>query len=167
MKKTMIALALMSIAGTAAANIEMQADVYSGKELVRTYKAVVAEGVSTEIKDKEVAVKFGSKPSPSPEANAPSADLQTEEPTPELGLSLKMTPRKLADGRILIDSAYSITTAMAGMVVHDGVEKEEPITHIRSVETQLVVDEKPGNWPTAFNPRPGELVINFSAKEVL
>jgi hypothetical protein len=58
MKKTMIALALFSIAGTAAAkDFEVQADAYKGKEFVKTYKAIVAEGATTEIKDREVTVR--------------------------------------------------------------------------------------------------------------
>ncbi|MDF9778768.1 hypothetical protein [Pseudomonas baetica] len=163
MKKTLIALALMSIAGTAAAkNIEVQADVYSGKEFVKTYKAVVAEGASTEFKDKDVATRFESKPVPSTDAKTPSAAEQSA----ETGLSLKMTPRVLSSGKILIDAAYTLTTAGTAKVMHDGVEKEEPVTRIRSSGSQVVVNETAGK-PGEFSSQLGPLVITFSAKEVL
>lgn len=163
MKKTLIALALMSIAGTAAAKtFEVQADVYSGKEFVKTYKAVVADGASTEFKDKEVATRFGSDPVASTEVKPPSVTGQSAEP----GLSLKMTPRSLSSGKTLIDAAYTLTTAGTITVMHNGVETVEPVTHIRSSGSQVVVNETMGK-PGEFSSQLGPLVISFSAKEVL
>ena len=168
MKKTMIALALMSIAGTAAAkSIEVQADVYSGKEFVKTYKAVVENGVSTEFNDKEVASHFGSKPVPAAKADTVAAEHQPDEQNREPGLSLKMTPHLLPDGKILMEAAYSITTVEIKKVLHDGVEKEEPVTRFRSIGTEFFARKETVNLPAAFDVRLNELAISFSAKEVL
>lgn len=168
MKKTLIALALMTIAGTAAAkSVEVQADVYSGKEFVKTYKAVVPDGASTEIKDKEVAAHFGSKPAPSAEARTSTGDPRPDEQNPELGLSLKMTPHVLPDGQILMDAAYSLTTEGTSKVLRDGVENEEPVTRFKSTTTSFLVNKEAVKQPDSFTPHLGDLIISFSAKEVL
>lgn len=109
---------------------------------------------------------FGSKSVALTEAKTASAPGQSAEQTAEPGLSLKMTPRVLSSGKILIDAAYTLTTAGTAKVVHDGVEKEEPVTRIRSSGSQVVVNETAGK-PGEFSSQLGDLVITFSAKEVL
>ncbi|MGE8067081.1 hypothetical protein [Pseudomonas sp. NPDC089569] len=168
MKKTLIALALMSVAGIATAKtIEVQADVYSGKEFVKTYKAVVAEGASAEFKDKEVASHFWTKAAPSAESTSSSANHQNDEGNPEPGLTLKMTPRVLEDGQILMDAACSLTTAETAKVMHGDIEMVEPVSHVKSFETQLIASDKTGTPPAQIGFARGELVITFSAREVL
>jgi type II secretory pathway component GspD/PulD (secretin) len=167
MKKTLIALALMSMAGTAAANnIQVRADVFSGKEHVKTITAVVEAGKPVEINDKDVLAHFGSAPSSSAVASAPSVENQAEETAQEPGFILKMTPRVLSDGRILVDAAYSLTTLKTEKILRDGVEKEEPVTHIKSMSTQVLVGKDPGTLPDEFSPRAGDLIVTFSAKEI-
>lgn len=167
MKTTLIALALMSMAGTAAANnIQVQADVFSGKEHVKTITAVVEAGKPVEINDKDVLAHFGSAPSSSAVAGAPSVEHQSEETAQEPGFILKMTPRVLSDGRILVDVAYSLTTLKTEKVLRDGVEKEEPVTHIKSTSTQVLVGKDPAMIPDEFSPRAGDLIVTFSAKEI-
>ena len=168
MKKTLIALALMSIAGTAAAkNVKVQADVYSGKELVGTYTAVVADRSPAEFKDKELLTHLGDHPMTAAEASNPQADLQPDEQNEDLGLTLKMTPWVLEDGRIVIDAAYTLTTVEAVKVPHDGVVKEEPHTHVKSIETQLIVGKDTPKLPDEFSTKIGELAVTFSAQEIL
>ncbi|MBJ2215793.1 MULTISPECIES: hypothetical protein [Pseudomonas] len=167
MKKTLIALALVSIAGTAAANnIQVQADVFSGKEHVKTLTAVVEAGKPVEINDKDVLAHFGSVPSSSAVAGTPSGEHQSEETAQEPGFILKMTPRVLPDGKILVDAAYSLTTLTTEKILRGDVEKEEPVTHIKSVSTQVLVGKDPVSIPDEFSPRAGDLMVTFSAKEI-
>lgn len=168
MKKTLIALALMSIAGTAAAkNVKVQADVYSGKEIVGTYTAVVADRSPAEFKDKELLTRLGGKPVTAAEARNPQADLQPEEQNQDLGLALKMTPYVLEDGRIIIDAAYTLNTLERSKVLHDGVMTEEPVTRVKSIGTQLIVGKDTPKLPDEFSTRIGELAVTFSAQEIL
>lgn len=168
MKKTLIALALMSIAGTAAAkNVKVQADVYLGNELVGTYTAVVADGLPAAFKDKELLSRLGSKTVTTPEAATHPEDIQLEAQNPDLGFALKMTPRVLADGKILMDAAYTLTTLEGSKVSHDGVMKVEPVTRIRSSETQVIVGKDAPKFPDNFSSRIGDVIVNFSAHEIL
>jgi hypothetical protein len=166
MKKTLIALALMSMAGTASAkSVQVQADVFSGREYVKSFTAVVEDGKPIEIQDKELLGHFGRAPVVT-EAGKHPATLTNEAQTPEPGFTLKMTPLVLGDGQVLLDAAYSLTTLEAKMVLSDGVEKEEPVTHIRSIQTQVLVDKYKTIPPDQLSIKSGELIVTFSAIEI-
>lgn len=169
MKKTLIALALMSIAGTAAAakTVQVQADVFSGKEHVKTYTAVVEDGKPVEIKDKEILAHIGGKPTKTVETGiapvAPQADGQPSEP----GFVLTMTPIVLPEGKILVAATYTLTTLETKKISYDGVERDEPITRIKSIGTQMLVGKESSKIPDQFSTRNGDLIVSFSAKEIL
>lgn len=166
MKKALIALALMSMAGTAAAkNIQVQADVFSGREFVKSFTAVVEDGKPFEIEDKEMLGHFGSAPAVA-EAGKHLAAPKVEDETPEPGFKLKMTPRVLGDGQVLMDAAYSLTTLEAKKILSDGLVKEEPVTHIRSISTQVLVDKYKTTPPDQLSIKSGELIVTFSAVEI-
>lgn len=166
MKKTLIALALMSMAGTAAANsVQLRADVFSGREFVKSFSAVVENGKPVEIQDKDLLGHFGSAPAGAEAGNHPAAN-QAEDQTPEPGFSLKMTPRVLGDGQVLLDAAYTLTTQETSTILSDGVEKEEPVTRIRSTQTQVLVDKYKTIPPDQISIKNGELIVTFSAVEI-
>lgn len=166
MQKTLIALALMSMAGTAAANsVQLRADVFSGREYVKSFSAVVENGKPVEIQDKELLGHFGSAPAGA-EAGKHPATNQAEDQTPEPGFSLKMTPRVLGDGQVLLDAAYSLTTQETKTILSDGVEKEQPVTRIRSTKAQVLVDKYKTTPPDQISIQNGELIVTFSAVEI-
>jgi hypothetical protein len=168
MKKTLIALALMSVAGTAAAakTVQVQADVFSGKEHLKTFTAVVEDGKPVEIRDKEILAHFGGMPSAVETGNTPVTP-QVDGQASELGFILKMTPVVLPEGKILVDAAYTLTTLGTKTINYDGVEREEPVTRVKSMGTRMLVEKEPSKIPDQFSVRNGDLIVTFSAKEIL
>ncbi|MPQ71496.1 hypothetical protein [Pseudomonas sp. MWU12-2323] len=142
MKKTLIALALLSLAGTASAaeDILVQADVYRGSERIYMISDVVDAGTTADL-HKTQSIKYMSAPSaPSDREAGGTSEWKAEEKTLVVGFEAKVTPRLLENGKISINTDYKYTTLteMKSEKVN-GVLVDYPKTHVLSGQSQQIV----------------------------
>lgn len=170
MKKTIFAVVLLGIAGTVSANdIKVNADIYSGATHVSSYTVIVGDGQTVEVQDKLSLANRENSPGMNAETGAVTDDLQQVTGKVDTGISLKMTPLLLTDGRIVMDAAVSSKTLIKmKQELVNGKMTDNPITRELSYTTQMVVGSaKVGHkWLDTFAPDSGTVWVSFSAAEI-
>lgn len=168
MKKALIAVVLASLAGAATAqNIKIDAVIKSGTEPARSYSVVVPDGQAIEILDKQQMQYLESTPVVDVNTGAATDDPQSKLSDLDLGLSLKVTPRLLSGGNVLLDTAFQNVT-LEGMKKErvNGVLTESPLTREVSFTSQQITDFGTPVSSGAFNVSRGKYQVSLTATKI-
>jgi hypothetical protein len=168
MKKALIAVVLASLAGTATAqNIKIDAVIKSGTEPARSYSVVVPDGQAIEILDKQQMQYLESTPVVDVKTGVATDDPQSKLSDLDLGLSLKVTPRLLSGGNVLLDTAFqSVTLEEMKKERVNGVFTESPLTREVSFTSQQITDFGTPVSSGALNVSRGKYQVSLAATKI-
>ncbi|MGF6282178.1 hypothetical protein ABH908_000337 [Pseudomonas frederiksbergensis] len=169
MKKTMIALALMSIAATASATDEIlvQVEMYRGTERLHLVADVVESGETADMQDKHL-YGYGERPSLNELRLGAMKSPKAEEKSLVLGLEAHVTPRLQPDGRILVDTDVKYTGLKDAK--HDGGDSAQgkaPSTQIQVAAFQQVVGSGTRTTYTGFDETDREKRVVITAIKMM
>lgn len=148
MKKILLCIALGGIASTASAqSVKIEMEYYVGDEPVRTYSVIVEDRQAVEVQDKEIRQYRELTEAGLSKTGRGSGEPHYETKNLDLGLSLKLKPIVLTDGRILLDAGYS-RTSLLGMKKErvNGFLTDSPQTRLFEGSTQIILPASFGNY---------------------